>query len=117
VTLDESGIRLEGFCDAEREMITKACEALEEAAYDISVFKVLVRADMPAAYRGMTLEDGAALGEAAFFSQAMLNHVLEEELLHQQQRARGDAAEFGPGTMRELEEQLHGARKFPLPDA
>src|SRR5262249_13899877 len=33
--------------------------------------------------------DGAALGKEAFSSQVMLNHVLEEELLHQRQKTAG----------------------------
>ena len=55
----------------------------------------------------------AALGEEAFSSQEMLNHVLEEELIHLQQKAAGLAQEFGPGTAQELEEAANAARKFP----
>jgi hypothetical protein len=71
---------------------------------------------MPPGYRGMCLEDGAVLGKEAFSSQAMLNHVVEEELLHQRQKASGLAHTFQPETARELEEAINADRKFPLPN-
>ena len=96
-------IRLEGFNPAEVEMLRAAEAALQSAGYNTSPLQVLVRVEMPTGYRGMTLADGAALSGAAFGSQAMLNHVLEEELLHHQQKAAGEAGEFQPGTARILE--------------
>ena len=45
----------------------------------------------------------------------MLDHVLEEELLHLRQKALGVASVFGQGTGRALEEALNAIRKFPLP--
>jgi hypothetical protein len=43
---------------------------------------------MPAGYGGMSPPDGTVLGGEAFSSQAMLNHVLEEELRHLMQNGR-----------------------------
>jgi hypothetical protein len=63
----------------------------------------------------MSLDDGAALDNKAFSSQAMTNHALEEELLHLEQKAREPAREYQPGTARALEEEVHEARRFPLP--
>ncbi len=63
----------------------------------------------------MSLDDGAALGSEAFSSQAMVNHVLEEELLHLVQKARAPRREFKPGTACPLEEEVHEQRRFPLP--
>lgn len=96
-------------------MIRLAAASLATAGYDILLLGGLVRVDLPAGYRGMTLEDGAAIGPAAFTSQDMLNHVLEEELLHLQQRPRGEAIEFAPGTARALEENIHEHRRVPCP--
>lgn len=75
-------IELNGFSSTEEGMIGKAFEALEGVGYDTGLLKVLIRAEMPAGYRGMSLEDGAVLGTEAFASQGLLNHVLEEEYLH-----------------------------------
>jgi hypothetical protein len=97
-------------------MIHVAIAALQLVGYDTSALQVLIRADMPAGYRGMSLADGAVLGAEAFSSQDMLNHVLEEELLHLAQKASGRAAEFTSGTARLLEEEVHGERKLPLPE-
>jgi hypothetical protein len=108
--------RLEGFSLVEEGMIQAAFAALESVGHDTNLIKVLIRVDMPEGYRGMTLEDGVALGEAALSSQAMLNHVLEEELLHLQQKARGEAESFAPGTARGLEEQVDEHRRFPHPE-
>jgi hypothetical protein len=108
---------LEGFSPVEEERIYAAIAALESAGYDTGLIQVLIRADIPAGYRGKTLKDGAALGAAAFSSQAMLNHVLEEELLHLQQKARGEAESFAPGTARGLEEQVDEHRRFPHPES
>jgi hypothetical protein len=109
-------IRLEGFSTTEEAMIHVAIAALQLVGYDTSPLQVLIRADMPAGYRGMSLGDGAALGTEAFSSQDMLNHVLEEELLHLAQKASGRAEEFTSGTARLLEEEVHGERKLPLPE-
>ncbi len=97
-------------------MIHEATAALQSVGYETAVLQVSIRVDMPAGYRGMSLADGAALGAEAFSSLAMLNHVLEEELLHQAQKASGRAGEFAPETARLLEEEAHGERKFPLPE-
>jgi hypothetical protein len=109
-------INLNGFGAAEEEMIREAMLALRSAGYDASQLLVLIRADLPAGYRGMSLPDGAVLGEEAFASAEMLRHVLEEELLHLVQKAQGRATEFGPGTARSLENEIDEQRKFPLPE-
>jgi hypothetical protein len=106
----------EGFSPAEESMIREAEAALQAAGYDTGPFQVLIRTDLPPGYRAMSLDDGAALGQEAFSSQAMLNHVLEEELLHLGQKAREAGRAFGPDTARALEEEVHEARRFPLPD-
>jgi hypothetical protein len=110
-------VQLEGFTSPEEEMIGSAFNALQAAGYDIHLLNVLIRAELPPGYRGMCLEGAAVLGKEAFSSQGMLNHVLEEELLHQAQKAGGLAQAFQPGTARELEEAISAERKFPLPDA
>jgi hypothetical protein len=97
-------------------MIHEAIAALQSVGYDTAVLQVLIRADMPAGYRGMSLVDGAALGTEAFSSQDMLNHVLEEEWRHVVQKASDRTEEFAPGTGRILEEEIDVERKFPLPD-
>jgi hypothetical protein len=113
---DKAAVHLEGFSSAEEKMMESALGTLQTAGYDINHLKVLIRAELPLGYRGMSLEDGAVLGNEAFSSQAMLNHVLEEELLHQRQRASELARSFQCGTARKLEEAIDAARKFPLPD-
>jgi hypothetical protein len=118
--LDDRGgliIRLEGFSPAEEAMIRAAETELQAAGYTTETLQVVVRVDMPAGYRAMTLPDGAALGSEALTSQAMLNHVLEEELLHHAQKAQGPAKLFGPGTARALEEEVDEQRRFPLPES
>jgi RHS repeat-associated protein len=107
--------RLIGFSEAEAQMIANAEKALQGAGYDASLFKELVRSEMPAGYRAMSLEGGATLGKEAFASQELLNHVLEEELIHLQQKAAGLAQKFGPGTAAGLEGAANAARKFPAP--
>jgi hypothetical protein len=106
---------MEGFTLAEEGMIRAAMMALEGVGYDTSPIKVLIRGDLPTTYRGMSLPDGAALGTEAFRSQEILNHVLEEEVLHLQQKAAGLAEEFGPKTAAELEKEVNEQRKFRLP--
>ena len=106
---------LKGFGKAETQMMRNAQKALGNAGYDVSRLEELIRADLPAGSRAMTVEGGAALGSEAFSSQSMLNHVLEEELRHLQQKAAGLGAEFSPGTARALEEAVDAIREFPLP--
>ena len=97
-------------------MIQRTVALLQAADYDTAVLRVLIRAEMPVGYRGMSLADGAALGSEAFSSQDMLNHVLEEELLHNGQKVSGQAEEFAQGTSRVLEEEVDVERKFSLPE-
>jgi hypothetical protein len=104
-----------GFDATETQMLFVAIAALRHAGYDLTLMREVIRVDMPARYRGMTLPDGAALGTAAFSSQEMLNHVLEEELRHLEQKRLGRATTFSSGTARALEEEVDEARKFPHP--
>ncbi len=97
-------------------MVSRADQALQGAGYNTSQLKELIRADMPSSYRAMSLDQGAALGEEAFSSQAMLNHVLEEELIHLQQKAAVLGQGFGPGTAQGLEEAANAARQFRKPE-
>lgn len=99
-------------------MLGQAERDLAKAGYDTSSLKTLIKSDdMPKGYRAMTLEDGVALGDEAFNSQARLNHVLEEELRHHVQKAAGRASEFGPGTAKALETEAGLNRRFPdVPD-
>jgi hypothetical protein len=106
---------MEGFTPAEEAMIQASIMALQMAGYETSGIKILIRADLPANYRGMSLPDGAVLGAEAFRSQEVLNHVLEEEVLHLQQKAAGLAEEFGPKTAAELKKEVNEQRKFRLP--
>jgi hypothetical protein len=110
-----NSLSLEGFTQAEEAMIQESIMALQLADYDTTQIRVLIRADLPPNYRGMSLPDGAALGKEAFRSQEILNHVLEEEVLHLQQKAAGLAEEFGPKTVAELEKEVNEQRKFRLP--
>lgn len=57
-------------------MLGRADEALQAVGYDTTALEEVIKADMPPSYRGMSLPDGAALGDEAFGSQNMLNHVL-----------------------------------------
>jgi hypothetical protein len=105
-----------GFDATEMQMLLVAFTALRNAGYDLTMMREIIRVDMPTAFRGMTLADGAALGAAAFSSQEMLNHVLEEELRHLEQKRQGRTATFSSGTARALEEEVDEARKFPHPE-
>ena len=96
-------------------MIREAETALQAAGYATARFETLVRVDMPAGYRAMTLADGAALGTEAFSSQAMLNHVLEEELRHLAQKAEGKAEQLDPRRIETLEQEVDEQRRFPRP--
>lgn len=110
-----NSIFLEGFSAAEEDMIRTSILELQAAGYDTTKIKILIRGDLPATYRGMSWPDGAVLGKEAFRSQAVLNHVLEEEIIHLQQKAAGLAEEFGPKTAAELEKEVNEQRKFRLP--
>jgi len=97
-------------------MVQNSLKALQDAGYDTSPFKELIRADLPPGHRAMSLDGGAAVGSEAFASPAHLNSALEEELLHLEQKAAGQfAVSFGRGTMQGLEEAVDGTRKFPVP--
>ena len=108
-------VELNGFSPAEEAMIGIALQALEGVGYDTSLLQVLIRADMPAGYRGMSLDDGAALGAEAFASQEWLVHVIEEEYLHLVQKSQGKAGTFAPDTALELELDVNDQRRFPAP--
>ena len=96
-------------------MVKTAMAELDKAGYEVIIFEELIKVDMPVGYRAMTLGNGAAIGEEAFASQDMLNHVLEEECLHLMQKAKGLADEFARGTAFELELDANEYRKFPPP--
>ena len=105
-----------GFDAVEEGMIEQALDGLHLAGYDLGLFQELIKVDMPKGYRAMSLDDGAAVGEEAFESPEWLIHVLEEELLHLLQKAKGLTQEFGPGTVLELELDVNDTRKFPPPN-
>jgi hypothetical protein len=91
-------------------------KALRDAGYDTSGMKAIIKSeDMPSGYRAMTLDDGAALGNEAFKSQATLNSALEEELIHQQQAAAGLRRQMMRGSAEALENAADVQRKFPIP--
>jgi hypothetical protein len=107
--------KLVRFAAVEEGMIKFGLDALNLAGYDTSLFKELIKVEMPTGFRAMSLDDGAALGKEAFESQDWLVHVLEEELLHLMQKAQGLAEEFRRGTALELELDVNESRKFPAP--
>jgi RHS repeat-associated protein len=105
-----------GFSENESSMLNNSLNALSGAGYDLSPLQQLVKVDMPPGCCAMSLSTpptGAALGDAAFTSQEMLNHTLEEELLHLGQDLPHQT--FGPGTAAENEAAVDAARKFPEP--
>lgn len=111
-------MNLEGFSPSETTMIQSAIEALGSVGYDPSSLQVLIRAELPPGCRGMTLlADGVVLSGEAFSSQEMLNHVLEEELVHLYQKARDPEATYGRGTARTREQEVDAQRQFPCPEA
>jgi RHS repeat-associated protein len=111
-----AGKVLTGFSESEIAMIQRSLSALEAAGYDTGQLTELVKADFGGRMAGMSLgENGAALANEAFESQPMLNHVLEEELLHTQQAARGLSAGAGPGAADALEGEVESMRQFPDP--
>ncbi len=101
-----------GFSDAQKAMLRDSLKALQDAGYDTSLFKQLNWTDYTR-IRGMSLPDGAALSDKAFTSPEMLNHVLEEELRHLEQKQV--VTEFGPDTADALEKDADVAPKFPEP--
>jgi hypothetical protein len=109
-------VHLDGFDLKEEVMIHAGLAVLASAGYDVTAFKEFIRADLPRGYRGMSWPDGAVLGSEAFSSQAVLNHVLEEELIHLRQKQLGPADVFGVGTARALEEAVDESRKFADPE-
>ncbi len=111
--MDDPSLR--DFSPTQERMIRISLVALSDAEYEISRFKELIWADLPAGFRAMCLEDGAAIGNEAFTSQEMLNHVLEEEYLHLVQKSVGMADEFTRGTAQDLESDVDETRKFPRP--
>jgi RHS repeat-associated protein len=113
---EAAGPTLTGFSSGETSMIQSSMGALQSAGYDTSPLSVLIRADMPSGYSAMSLSGsptGAALGGGAFASQDMLNHTLEEELLHVNQNLQSQS--FGPGDAAAKEAEVEAARKFPAP--
>jgi hypothetical protein len=76
--MDRPAVELKGFGPAEEGMIETTIRALPSSEVLRKCRAVIVH--------------GAALGSKAFSSQAMLNHVLEEELLHLGQKATGLAS-------------------------
>jgi hypothetical protein len=98
-------------------MIGQSMKSLSGAGYDLSPLQQLVKADMPPGCCAMSLSaepTGAALGDGAFSSQQMLDHTLEEELLHLNQNLPSQT--FGPGTAAEMEAGVDAARKIPEPN-
>lgn len=109
------GTAFDGFSATEEAMLAVALLALQGVGYDTDLLQVLIRADMPAGYRGMSFNDGAVLGAEAFQSQDWLNHVLEEEFLHLRQKQQGLSDSFTRGTALELESAVNEQRRFPAP--
>jgi RHS repeat-associated protein len=108
---------LVGFSDSDTTMIGQSMKNLSGAGYDLSPMQQLVKADLPPGCCGMSLSTaptGAALGDGAFSSQQMLDHTMEEELLHLNQDLPSQT--FGPGTAAEMEAGVDAARKIPQPN-
>jgi RHS repeat-associated protein len=101
-----------GFSDTEVAMLKNSLNTLQGAGYNTNQFAELIRADLPQGTSGMSLDGGAALGDQAFTSQAELNKTLEEELIHVQQKASGQASVFGPGTAQSLEDAANAQKKL-----
>jgi len=111
-----SGPSLIGFSEGESTMIGQSMKNLSGAGYDISPMQQMIKADLPAGCCAMSLSTpptGAAVGDAAFSSQEMLDHTLEEELLHLNQNLPSQT--FGPGTAAGNEAAANAARKFLAP--
>jgi hypothetical protein len=105
-----------GFSKAETGMIGQSLTNLSGAGYDLGPLQQLIKADMPPGCCGMSLSTpptGAALGDGAFSSQQMLDHTLEEELLHLGQDLPKQT--FGPGTAAANEAAVDAVRKIPEP--
>jgi hypothetical protein len=111
-----TGPAMVGFSEAETGMINSSLNNLSGAGYDLSPLQQLIKADMPQGYFGISLSTpptGAALGDGAFSSQEMLDHTLEEELLHVNQNLSEQT--FGPGDAAAKETEVDAERKFPEP--
>ena len=69
--------------------------------------------------RALESESIYILREAASqFSRSALLYSIGKDssvLLHLAQKARRPGLEFGPGTARALEDEVHETRRFPLP--
>jgi RHS repeat-associated protein len=107
---------LVGFSEGESAMIGQSLKNLSGAGYDLGPMQQLIKADMPPGCCAMSLSTpptGAALGDGAFTSQGMLDHTMEEELLHLNQNLPNQT--FGPGTAAANEAEVNAARKFPEP--
>ena len=97
-------------------LIGRSLKTLTDAGYDIKPLQQLVKSSMGRGKAAMSLAvepTGAALGDGAFSSQQMLDHTLEEELLHLNQ----DLAhtEVGPATADLKEAEVDAARKISPP--
>jgi hypothetical protein len=105
-----------GFSQAETGMINQSLNTLSGAGYDLAPLQQLVKAEMPPGCCAMSLSTsptGAALGDGAFSSQGMLDHTLEEELLHLGQDLSNQT--FGPGDAAAKEAAVDAVRKIPAP--
>ena len=94
-------------------MLRRSLDELRAAGIDTTPLRELIRTELPSGTRAMSLPDGAAIGKEAFVSQQMLNHVIEEEIIHNLQKKT--VTEFGVGTAKKLEEAVDVIRKFPAP--
>jgi hypothetical protein len=104
------------FSAKEIEMLKLSLRAMIAAGYGINSLQEIIRSDMPPEYSGMSLDGGMALAPRAFKSQAFLNHVVEEELLHEMQKLEGKfEAGIKKGSALALEEEVDTRRKFPEP--
>ncbi len=115
-TLDEA-MTYNGFNEGQIRMIQQSMAALAAKGYDTSALQEFVLSDFSASTSGriygMSLEGGAALDEAAFSSQELLNNTLEEELFHNYQTA--SRPWFARGTVQAFEEEAERATQFPEP--
>jgi RHS repeat-associated protein len=105
-----------GFSSTETGMINSSLKTLSGAGYDLAPLQQLIKADMPPGCCAMSLSTpptGAALGDGAFSSQGMLDHTLEEELLHLGQGLPNQT--FGPGSAAANEAAVDAVRKIPAP--
>jgi RHS repeat-associated protein len=101
-----------GFSQPEEEMLKNSLKTLQDVGHDTTQFTELLRADLGKETSGMTWGDAAAIGDRAFSSQEELSKTLEEELIHLQQKAAGQATVFSPGTAQSLEEAANAQKKL-----